>query len=149
MRMPDSVQRSRFSATQSQFRRLIPSNDQLEVLLQTSPEPEQVAHERRQASNPYLPFEPIAAHAFSRDGLHWTLSPTRAYGTIVQTTSGGAVQYSRRERPHLVLDASRSPTHLLSAVGGAPAGTTDVWTLPRDFSFTHVQALRRQDAASP
>ena len=91
----------------------------------------------------------VGAHAFSRDGLHWALSPTRAYGTIVQTTNGGAVQYSRRERPHLVLDASRSPTHLLSAVGGAPAGTTDVWTLPRDFSFTHVQALRRQDAASP
>jgi hypothetical protein len=85
----------------------------------------------------------VGAHAFSRDGLHWTLSPTRAYGTIVQTASGGAVQYSRRERPHLVLDASRRPTHLLSAVGGAPADTTETWTLPRDFSFTHVQALRR------
>ena len=39
MRMPDSVQRSRFSATQSQLRRLTPSKDQLEVLLQTASEP--------------------------------------------------------------------------------------------------------------
>ena len=43
MRMPDSVQRSCFSATQSQFRRLTPSKAQFVELLQTSPEPGQVA----------------------------------------------------------------------------------------------------------
>ena len=77
----------------------------------------------------------VGAHAFSRDGLHWQLSPERAYGTIVETAGGGSVQYGRRERPHLLLDASMRPTHLLSAVQYGPG-------MPADFSFTHVQAVR-------
>ena len=65
--MPDSVQRSFFSATQSQFRRLMPSNDQSLDDLQTPPEPGHVAQALWQASNANLPFVPRAAHAFSRD----------------------------------------------------------------------------------
>ena len=45
------------------------------------------------------------------------------------------LQYGRRERPHLLLDERRRPTHLLSAVQYGAA-------LPADFSFTHVQAVR-------
>ena len=83
----------------------------------------------------------VGAHAYSRDGLHWTLSPTRAYGTVIHATDGSAVTYSRRERPHLLLDAQRRPTHLLSAVGGKTVPIHDD-PLPGDFSFTHVQAVR-------
>jgi len=86
----------------------------------------------------WAPIE-VGAHAFSRDGLHWQLSRTRAYGTVVSTTDGGSVRYGRRERPHLVLDERSRPTHLLSAVGGDPDFKG---TLPADFSFTHVQAVR-------
>jgi len=68
MTMPDSVQRSRFSATQSQFKRLTPSKDQeSDDDLQTPPEPGHVAQALWHASNAYLPFVPRAAHAFSRD----------------------------------------------------------------------------------
>ena len=83
----------------------------------------------------------VGAHAFSRDGLHWQLSQTRPYSVVVNTTStdggngdGEAVVYGRRERPHLVLDGQRRPTHLLTAVQYGP--------LPGDFSHTHVQAVR-------
>eukprot|EP00966_Prymnesium_polylepis_P166149 3840553-Prymnesium_polylepis.2 len=82
----------------------------------------------------------VGAHAFSRDGLHWQLSSTRAYSTSIETTDGSAIKYGRRERPHLLLDGKRKPTHLLSAVQYGP--------LPSDFSFTHVQAINGAGAAA-
>lgn len=75
----------------------------------------------------------VGAHAFSRDGLYWQLSPLRAYTTRVNATDGSAIVYGRRERPHLILDRNRRPTHLISAVQYGP--------LPRDFSHTHIQAI--------
>jgi hypothetical protein len=81
----------------------------------------------------WAPVE-VGAHTFSRDGLHWTLSTTRAFGTIVQTTDGHSVQYGRRERPHLLLDERQRPTHLLTAVEYGALGTSD-------FSHVHVQAI--------
>ena len=82
----------------------------------------------------------VGAHAFSRDGLHWRLSDVRAFSTIVATTDGGSVRYGRRERPHLLLDELRRPTHLLTAVEYGVLG-------PSDFSHVHVQALVRSRVA--
>ena len=83
----------------------------------------------------------VGAHAFSRDGLRWTLAETRAYSTVIETAGGGNVTYGRRERPHLVLDEQRKPTHLLSAVQYGPG-------MPADFSFTHVQPIARGDESA-
>merc|ERR1712023_455089 len=73
----------------------------------------------------------VGGHAFSRDGISWTLSNTTAYTNHVETIGGNEIVYGRRERPHVVLDDEGNPTHLITGVTYPPA----------DFSFTHVQGI--------
>eukprot|EP00670_Eutreptiella_braarudii_P020086 CAMPEP_0174362142 /NCGR_PEP_ID=MMETSP0811_2-20130205/62904_1 /TAXON_ID=73025 ORGANISM="Eutreptiella gymnastica-like, Strain CCMP1594" /NCGR_SAMPLE_ID=MMETSP0811_2 /ASSEMBLY_ACC=CAM_ASM_000667 /LENGTH=442 /DNA_ID=CAMNT_0015499519 /DNA_START=53 /DNA_END=1381 /DNA_ORIENTATION=+ len=73
-------------------------------------------------------------HAFSRDGLHWTVSPDVPYSATVALANGTLVLYARRERPELVVIAGR-PAALITAISAQP------WTR-RDHGFTMVQQLR-------
>ena len=61
-------------------------------------------------------------HAFSEDGVSWT-SGGWAYGATVNFTDGGAFTFSRRERPHPVIDASGALIGISNGVQyGGPFG---------------------------
>ncbi len=54
-------------------------------------------------------------HLFSLDGTAW--SPIyRAYNTSFVTTEGSTLVAQRRERPKLIFDARKTPTHLFNGV---------------------------------
>ena len=57
------------------------------------------------------------AHAYSRDGVSWTWSPSIAYTTEVVWEDGESTHFARRERPALLLDPTwRVPLALFTAV---------------------------------
>ena len=59
----------------------------------------------------------VGCHAFSSDGLSWTLSTTPAYDYSVSFADGATTTFSRRERPQLVFDPDTgAPTHLINGV---------------------------------
>ena len=69
-------------------------------------------HQDNQANQLYL-----GAHAYSRDGITWTWSPTIAYTKLVEWDDGTSLLMCRRERPALLLDPTwRVPLALFSAV---------------------------------
>ena len=82
----------------------------------------------------------VGCHAFSADGVSWTLSSTPAYSLNVAFDDGTNTTFSRRERPQVLLDARGAPTHLVTAVQ-LPAAEQ-----PRggrgDASYTLVVPLR-------
>jgi len=47
------------------------------------------------------------SHGFSRDGLHWTWTPSPAYTSIVEYETGWVARYARRERPQLIFEEGR------------------------------------------
>ena len=74
-------------------------------------------------------------HAFSSDGVSWTLSSVNAFCNKVLLINGTTVPLARRERPKLIFDDTGVPTHLLSSAawGGAAARG--------DATFTFIQPL--------
>ena len=83
----------------------------------------------------------VGCHAWSRDGLRWTLSATPAYNYTVAFAGGGATTFSRRERPQLVFDPdSGAPTHLINGVqlpaAQQPRGSQ------RDYTYSIIVPLR-------
>ena len=69
------------------------------------------------------------AHAFSENGLDWTMTGT-AWGNVVDFIDGGRYEFSRRERPHLVFGAD----------GVTPVAiSTGFRDGPGDHTFTLVQ----------
>ena len=87
----------------------------------------------------------VGGHVYSRDGIHWTLASTAAYeiGFITTATSDtGEVQVKRavmgrRERPHLLMDESMNPTHLITGLTGGLLYPSNA-----DLSGTFVQAIK-------
>jgi len=76
------------------------------------------------------------SHATSDDGIAWTFTGT-AYGNKVQYTDGTSTTFSRRERPHLIINDQGQPTHLTTGVvAGDNKGCCD------DNSYTHVQPIQ-------
>lgn len=74
------------------------------------------------------------AHAFSEDGVAWTSSGW-AYGNAVNFTDGGSFAFSRRERPHPVIDANGTLLGISTgAQFGGPFG---------DATFTLFQPVER------
>jgi len=71
-------------------------------------------------------------HAFSMDGTNWTFTPIPAYNSTVVAVDGSSHTYSRRERPHLLIE-NGEPTHLYTGV--QVDGRTD-------YVFTHVQPIQ-------
>lgn len=60
---------------------------------------------------------PAGRHAYSADGINWTLSETPAYNTTIQFDDGTSWTFQRRERPQLHFDpVSGLPTVLYNAV---------------------------------
>ena len=69
---------------------------------------------------PY-PINPISAHTFSKDGVHWTASPTQPYNNTVLRAGGTKQTFATLERPKFLwADPSDPfrPTHLFN--GAAP-----------------------------
>jgi hypothetical protein len=78
-------------------------------------------------------------HAYSRDGLSWSYSPTPPYGNVVNFTDGSTASLQRRERPHLVFDASGFISHLST---GAHPPPTAAKAPPSDkFQSDYVYTL--------
>jgi len=60
--------------------------------------------------------EPVGAHAYSRDAVHWTKSVVLPYTTFVPFVDGTAINMTRRERPELVLSGRGQPRYFSSGV---------------------------------
>jgi hypothetical protein len=59
----------------------------------------------------------VGLHAWSHDGLNWTLAkPDAAYGYTVQWDDGTNTTFAERERPVLLFDDNGKPTHLINGV---------------------------------
>lgn len=84
------------------------------------------------------PDLPAGRHAFSRDGRAWTLTADLAYNGTVTFADGSAVTYTKRERPHLLLDAaSGAPAVLYTGVMEFPEHVDDhSWTLAQPIRGT-------------
>jgi len=84
----------------------------------------------------------VGCHAFSVDGLNWTLSPTPAYGFTVAFSDGTNTTFARRERPQLVLDpVTNAPTHLINGV--QPPSKDQPKGGRGDLSYTLIAPLQR------
>ncbi len=83
------------------------------------------------------PDLPAGRHAFSADGIAWTLTSELAYTGTVQWEDGTNVTYAKRERPHLLLDpASRAPLALFTGVMQHSEHVDD-------YTFTLAQLVER------
>lgn len=80
-------------------------------------------------------------HAYSRDGFDWTLHNVAAYTTEVTTTDGVGHHFSRRERPHLLLDAkTQAPLMLITTLTNwSTSGAND----GHDKAFTFAQEIAK------
>ena len=81
--------------------------------------------------------------SFSRDGAAWHMSDAVTYNTTVAYTDGSSTTYHRRERPHLLLDAQRRPTHLFNGVT-SDADQPGYKGFQQDHSFTIVQTINME-----
>mmetsp|Transcript_35300 Transcript_35300/g.59832 ORF Transcript_35300/g.59832 Transcript_35300/m.59832 type:complete len:503 (+) Transcript_35300:16-1524(+) len=90
-------------------------------------------------------------HAFSEDGINWTYTGVawgdpldRKRGNVVTYKDGSTFRFTRRERPHLILDEHGNPTHLITA---AQYGTGKIPTEVGDngdASYTMIQEIAHQ-----
>ena len=88
-----------------------------------------------------LPYNAIVAgHAFSADGVAWTLADAPPYDATVTRADGSVLTYGTRERPFLLLsdDGARRPLALYTAV---TRPGTDKTVAGEDASFTLVQPV--------
>ena len=68
-------------------------------------------------------------HMCSLDGTSWT-PISRAYNTSVTTTDGNVYTFSRRERPKLIFDSNKNPTHIFNgAIPTGGAGGVNTYTI--------------------
>mmetsp|Transcript_5327 Transcript_5327/g.7850 ORF Transcript_5327/g.7850 Transcript_5327/m.7850 type:complete len:494 (+) Transcript_5327:157-1638(+) len=90
-------------------------------------------------------------HAFSRDGVEWTYTGVawgdpfaRKLGDVVKYKDGSTFRFTRRERPHFILDDEGYPTHLITA---AQYGTGKIPTEVGDngdASYTLIQEIEHK-----
>jgi hypothetical protein len=76
----------------------------------------------------------VSAHAFSPDGVHWTVSPVAPYTKTIAWEDGSETTVWKRERPQLLIEDGV----LLALSNGV--GPSKV-ALP-DYTYTHVQGIR-------
>ena len=88
----------------------------------------------------------FGGHAFSLDGITWTYSAVPPYTNVVNFTDGTSVVLQRRERPHLIFDASGRITHLSNGVqpppteGKAPPNAS----FENDYTYTLIHPIAKQ-----
>ena len=81
-------------------------------------------------------------HAFSADGGDtWTYGKDFAYNGTVQTNDGRTILYSRRERPHMILNSAGEVTHVTNGVQEEATPTDCDMYAQCDRSYTLVQKL--------
>ena len=81
------------------------------------------------------PDLPAGRHAYSRDGFSWKVSEVLAYNGTVTFHDGSTVSFSKRERPHLLLDPeTRAPLALST-------GVMQFGEHIDDYSWTLVQEI--------
>jgi hypothetical protein len=86
-----------------------------------------------------------SGHAFSRDGRIWTVADVPPYTREIEWEDGTVANVYARERPQLLLDADGAPLVLSNGVEPGNASTPffrDGYT--GDWSYTHIQAVRRK-----
>eukprot|EP00927_Polykrikos_kofoidii_P051277 TRINITY_DN45067_c0_g1_i1.p1 TRINITY_DN45067_c0_g1~~TRINITY_DN45067_c0_g1_i1.p1 ORF type:complete len:421 (-),score=51.22 TRINITY_DN45067_c0_g1_i1:198-1412(-) len=93
----------------------------------------------------------VGGHAFSRDGISWTLSETIPYTTNVTWINGKREILNRRERPQFVMaDDCVTPLSLVTGVqkGDVPASCSQGGTVASKEcrSFTMAVSLRSSEA---
>lgn len=82
------------------------------------------------------------AHAWSRDGVHWSEPRVGAFNTTIQFNDGTSITCQRRERPQMVRDPSGVPLVLFTGLTGCPKFEGLAHNGPLD-SFTVAQLLKR------
>ena len=94
------------------------------------------------------PAQMVSAHAFSRDGRHWTWSAEHPFSWSVKMSDGTETPFATMERPTLAFGADGVPTHLYTVVrrrsGRAPAVAMVrcVYRVQgRDYTLTIVRPL--------
>jgi hypothetical protein len=92
---------------------------------------------------------PNTGHAFSPDGLHWTLAPEPAWNLTVAHTDGTNTTFWHRERPQVYVDPKTgAPTALFNAVSLANANQPFPWQKDCPPHPSHIQVcflLTRHD----
>eukprot|EP00658_Telonema_sp_P-2_P030410 TRINITY_DN22967_c0_g1_i5.p1 TRINITY_DN22967_c0_g1~~TRINITY_DN22967_c0_g1_i5.p1 ORF type:complete len:361 (+),score=32.61 TRINITY_DN22967_c0_g1_i5:279-1361(+) len=83
-----------------------------------------------------VPLGWAGGHAFSKDGYVWS-NWTRCYNTSVVLTNGTVVEHQRRERPKLLFDADKNPTHLYNGVFDT-SGSSVTFTIVAPIKGTHA-----------
>eukprot|EP00729_Bicosta_minor_P005168 gene5168-24105_t len=95
---------------------------------------------------PFWNLTAQGGHAFSTDAFTWHVSKDPAYPAEVRYTDGSVGQYGKRERPHLVFDATtRQPTHLTNGVclnGDWALCNNNPYPGFFDYTFTTVAPLK-------
>jgi len=89
----------------------------------------------------------VAAHAFSRDGRTWTTSDVPPYTRTIEWEGGFESEVFTRERPQLYVDDTGVPVALANGVQPGNASMPFTHGYTGDWSYTHVQAVRRTTAA--
>ena len=79
-------------------------------------------------------------HAFSADGLHWTLAAEPAWNTTVLHTDGTNTTFFHRERPQVYIDpATGSPAALFNGVSLANQNQPFPWQKHCPPHPSHIQ----------
>jgi hypothetical protein len=69
----------------------------------------------------------VSGLAFSRDGLEWGFSEVQPYGSEVVFADGSNATAPTLERPKLVFDENRRPTHLVNGACGGASSCLPHW----------------------
>lgn len=92
----------------------------------------------------------VGRHAYSRDGLRWTLSKNIAYSTRIEFVDGSVENHKRRERPHVILsNVTGQPVALVTALfeREVPANNA-TGGHGNDASYTFIQPIQSDDAGA-
>jgi len=88
----------------------------------------------------------LGGHAYSKDGMHWYISPVAPYTPTVQYEDGSNVTFRARERPHLIFDPNSGEiSHLLTGVGDPGCGG-NTGCAGADHTFTLAQPVQMSQA---
>ena len=86
----------------------------------------------------------VSGLAFSRDGLEWTFSERSPYTGHLVFSDGSEMTLPTRERPKLLFDTQRRPTHLVNGACGGVPSCLPMWCShckQTAWDFTLVQPL--------
>jgi len=87
------------------------------------------------------PVGDAGGHAFSPDGVTWTLAPEPCWNLTVAHTDGTNTTFFHRERPQVYIDpATKAPVALINAVSLANQNQPFPWQKSCPPHPSHIQA---------